>query len=309
MLRTAGSGRRDGIFRARKLNRRHRQRLDRGTNGSWTAGADGGWTTGFIEAVGHSTGCCRQTVRNEYASQLVTGRSSEGRWNTRLPGRRTRYALAAAVLLLGPFGGLTAVVVLTAPGVFFVDADVAANLHHRVLDHPDLGAALRAVGLITHPDGLRVIAAVSAALLWRQRQGRTAAWLLVTMTIGGVLGTALKQVFARSRPEWPESITVISGYSFPSGHALNSMLAAGCAITILSPRLKPVGRQLLWTSSAAFVLLVGFDRVALGVHYLTDVLAGWAMALAVLFATLAAFDPNRHRDLRASDRVPSDTPP
>jgi len=239
----------------------------------------------------------------------VTGRSSQGQRNAWPPGRRTRYALAAAVLLLGPFGGLTAVVVLTAPGVFFVDADVAANLHHRVLDHPDLGAALRAIGLITHPDGLRVIAAVSAVLLWRQRQSRTAAWLLVTMTIGGVLGTALKQVFARSRPEWPESITVISGYSFPSGHALNSMLAAGCAITILSPRLKPVGRQLLWTSSAAFVLLVGFDRVALGVHYLTDVLAGWAMALAVLFATLAVFDPNRHRDLRASDRVPSDTPP
>ncbi|HST81161.1 MAG TPA: phosphatase PAP2 family protein [Kineosporiaceae bacterium] len=202
-----------------------------------------------------------------------------------------QYAMVAVALLLGPFTALTTLVVLTAPGVFFVDADVAGGLHGFVLDRPALATALRVLGLITLPDTFRVIALVSAGLLWWRGRRRVAAWLLVTMGIGGALGVMLKQVFARSRPEWPESITVASGYSYPSGHALNSMLAAGCAIVLLDQIVGPAGRRLFWTAAAGLVLLVGLDRIALGVHYLTDVLAGWTLALAVLFTTLAAFDP------------------
>ena len=205
--------------------------------------------------------------------------------------RRAQYALAAVVLLLGPFTALTSLVLLTAPGVFSVDAEVAAGLHGFVLDHPALGSALRVIGLITLPDTFRVIALICIGLLWWQGRRRVAGWLLVTMALGGVLGVMLKQVFARSRPEWPESITVVSGYSYPSGHALNSMLAAGCAIVLLDRILAPPGRRILWAAAAGLVLLVGLDRVALGVHYLTDVLAGWTLALAVLFTTLAVFDP------------------
>lgn len=219
------------------------------------------------------------------------GRSSR-KWSKRLhPHPRAGFALIAALLLLGPFAALTTLVVLTAPGVFFLDADVASGLHGFVLNHPDLGTALRVVSLITLPNTFRLIALVSAGLLWRRGHRTAAGWLVVTMAIGGVLGIVLKQVFSRSRPEWPESITVASGYSYPSGHALNSMLAAGCAIVLLHPVLKPAGRRLLWAAAAAVVLLVGFDRMALGVHYLTDVLAGWALALTVLFATLAGFGP------------------
>ncbi len=204
---------------------------------------------------------------------------------------RRRYALATAVLLLGPFAALTTMVVLTAPGVFFLDADVASALHGFTLERPYLGTALRVVSLVTLPNIFRVIALISAWLLWRRGHRRSALWLLVTMTIGGVLGIVLKQVFTRSRPEWPEAIYVASGYSYPSGHALNSMLAAGCAIVLLDRVLTGRRRRLLRVGAAGMVLLVGFDRVALGVHYLTDVLAGWTLALAVLFATLTAFGP------------------
>lgn len=204
-------------------------------------------------------------------------------------GRRAGHALAAVLLLLGPFAALTTVVVLTTPGVFSLDADVASHLHRMVLDHPTLGSVLRVVGVITLPDTFRAIALVSAVLLWRRDRRRAAGWLVLTMTIGGVLGVVLKEVFTRSRPEWPDAITVSSGYSYPSGHALNSVLAAGCAIVLLHPVLKSTGRRLLWIAAVAIVVLVGFDRVALGVHYLTDVLAGWAVALVVIFTTLAAF--------------------
>jgi len=191
--------------------------------------------------------------------------------------------------MLVPFAALTAVVLVTAPGVFGADAQVAAYLHGPAIAHPGLGTALRVTGFITEPNWLRLLALLAALWLWHHGLGRTAAWLVVTMAVGGTLGIVLKQVFSRSRPEWPEAVTVISGYSFPSGHAVNSMLAAGCAVVLLRPGLGATGRRRLWTATGAFVLLVGFDRMALGVHYLTDVLAGWALALAVLFTTLAAF--------------------
>ena len=203
--------------------------------------------------------------------------------------RRARNCLTAVIMLLGPFGVLTAVVLVTAPGVLSIDAAVANWWHRPALEHPAFGSMLRVIGLITEPIWLRVIALAVGVLLWRRGLGRTAVWLVATMAIGGTLGIVLKQIFARSRPEWPEAITVISGYSYPSGHAVNSMLAAGCAIVLLRPLLGAAARRRLWTVVIAYVLLVGFDRVALGVHYLTDVLAGWALALAVVFATLAAF--------------------
>jgi undecaprenyl-diphosphatase len=205
--------------------------------------------------------------------------------------RRARYGVFSVIMLLGPFGVLTAVVLVTAPGVLSIDAHVADWWHRPALEHPAFASTLRVIGLITEPIWLRVIALAVALLLWRRGLGRAAAWLVATMAIGGMLGIILKQIFARSRPEWPEAITVISGYSYPSGHAVNSMLAAGCAIVLLRPLLETVGRRRLWTVVIAYVLLVGFDRVALGVHYLTDVLGGWALALTVLSFTLAAFPP------------------
>ena len=204
---------------------------------------------------------------------------------------RARYGLVAAGLLLGPFALLTAVVLGTAPGVFGLDAEVAEWWHRPALAQPALGSTLRVIGLITEPNWLRLIALLAAVVLWRRGRRRAAAWLVITMAAGGTLGVVLKQVFARTRPEWPEAITVISGYSYPSGHALNSMLAAGCAIVLLRPGLGATGRRRLWMAAGTFVLLVGFDRVALGVHYLTDVLAGWTLALAVLFAALAVHEP------------------
>ena len=204
---------------------------------------------------------------------------------------RERLVLAGMALLLlaGPFAALATVVVTTAPGVFSLDAEIATRLHLLVIEHPGLGQTLRVVGHVTEPFVLRGLALLGALALWWRGQRRTAVWLMVTMAIGGLLGGGLKDTFTRDRPDWPDPVTLISGYSFPSGHALNSMLAVGCAIVLLYPGLGPGGRRLLLGGSAGFVIVVGLDRLALGVHYLTDVLAGWTLALVVVLATMAAF--------------------
>ena len=131
-------------------------------------------------------------------------------------------------------------------------------------------------------------AAVLAVAVWLWRRGAQPGWPIwatVTMVIGGVLGVVLKLIVARARPALPHPVAHASGYSFPSGHALNSFLCVGILILVFLPVLRPAGKAVAYTVGAALVLLTGYDRVALGVHYVSDVLAGWGAALAVIAGT------------------------
>ena len=112
---------------------------------------------------------------------------------------------------------------------------------------------------------------------------RLAIWAVVTMAIGGVLGVR-PQAAGRPGParHFPEPVAHASGYSFPSGHALNSMLGVAVLILVFLPVLTRTGRVVAYAVGALLVLLTGFDRVALGVHFVSDVVAGWVVALAVL---------------------------
>lgn len=103
-------------------------------------------------------------------------------------------------------------------------------------------------------------------------------WLALGSALGGLLvASTLKQVFSQSRPDIAFHATVASGYSFPSGHA---MMSATVYLTLaaLLARLAPRTRLRLYLVAAAALLagLVGVSRVYLGVHWASDVIAGWA---------------------------------
>jgi undecaprenyl-diphosphatase len=143
-----------------------------------------------------------------------------------------------------------------------------------------------------------VVALLTAAVvgyLWLQRK-YGALWLVVAATAGGgLLSSLLKALFARERPDSVPCLWV-SSPSFPSGHAI---LAAVVYLTlgILLARLEP--RPLLKTYflgvMMALTFLVGLSRVYLGVHYPTDVLAGWTVGLVWgLLCWLAAWYLQRH---------------
>jgi undecaprenyl-diphosphatase len=129
------------------------------------------------------------------------------------------------------------------------------------------------------PVAVALLTAAVMGYLWLQRR-YGALWFVVVATAGGsLLGRLLKEVFARERPE-PLPCLWVSSPSFPSGHAL---LAAVVYLTlgILLARLEP--RLLLKAYflgvMMALTFLVGLSRVYLGVHYPTDVLAGWTVGL------------------------------
>jgi membrane-associated phospholipid phosphatase len=120
---------------------------------------------------------------------------------------------------------------------------------------------------------------LAVVFVWH-RWWRGAIVLLVAMAGAGVLDTALKLAFRRTRPTPYFGYALPESYSFPSGHALFAFCFFTAGAALLAPRLQhPALRVLVWTVAATLVLAIGFSRIYLGVHYPSDVLAGYTVGL------------------------------
>jgi undecaprenyl-diphosphatase len=195
-----------------------------------------------------------------------------------------------AVLVAVPFTLLMLLVESEWEPLENLDRSVANSLNSTARGNSGLVHALDAGAVALDPWVFRLLVLGVAVWLWRRGAHRLAAWAVVTMAIGGVLGGVLKVLVNRARPSFPQPVAHASGYSFPSGHALNSMLGVGVLLLVFLPVLRGAGRALAYLLGAAVVLATGFDRVALGVHFVSDVIAGWVVAIAVLAGTAAAFE-------------------
>lgn len=121
---------------------------------------------------------------------------------------------------------------------------------------------------------------------------RSGTFAAIALAGSGLLNVATKAVFARERPALWESIAPELTYSFPSGHAMGSATLA-CVLVLLSWHTR--WRWPVIAVTTSFVLLVGFSRVYLGVHYPSDILAGWAAASVWAAASFLAVFRLDHR--------------
>jgi membrane-associated phospholipid phosphatase len=142
---------------------------------------------------------------------------------------------------------------------------------------------------------LAVLTAAVAAILFRRGRVNEAA-LLCAVALGiEVLNAALKLAFHRPRPEL--AFVHVDAYSFPSGHAAGSA-AVYAALFYLAARRSGLGQRVLWAGGyIGVVVLIGFSRLYLEVHYLSDVLAGVSLGAAWVAACLFVFEVRRHSDL------------
>jgi undecaprenyl-diphosphatase len=128
---------------------------------------------------------------------------------------------------------------------------------------------------------LILMVAFAALLLWLTRH-RWSFALLVLGSLGGTLvNRILKNTFDRERPTVVDAVEQVTSLSFPSGHATSSFIVYGVLAYIVS-RLAPQRsvRIAIWSAAVAMIVLVGFSRMYLGVHYPTDVVGGFLVGLA-----------------------------
>src|ERR687894_147497 len=130
---------------------------------------------------------------------------------------------------------------------------------------------------------------VAVSLFYQSGWTLSAILLLVSTAGSAVLTTVLKGVFQRARPELFDSGYHASFYSFPSGHATVAVGFYGMLTVILAYRLEGLARRAAAASGVLVVLLIGFSRLYLGVHYPTDVLAGYLAALLWLVCVGAVY--------------------
>lgn len=137
------------------------------------------------------------------------------------------------------------------------------------------------------------IAAVGTTVLWRRgvRPGLALA-PLVSLLIAGVTVSAMKSIIGRPRPPANLRLVTETAPSFPSGHSADATalyVAFGVVVAVVVLH-RAVARAACIAAGVAAAVLVGLTRVVLGVHWPTDVLAGWVLgtAVAVLVVTLSA---------------------
>lgn len=205
-------------------------------------------------------------------------------------GRRLAVAFVATAGLGVPFLLLALLVRSNFPPLRRLDLAVARDLNELARGSDRLVDALVVIARVGDPNVFRAAAAVVLVWLLVRRRFRLALWTVAAVAGGSLLGVLLKLAVGRARPVLDEPVAHAAGLSFPSGHALNSVVGAGVLLLVLGPLLPPAARRVAWAAGVLVVLVIGFDRVALGVHYLSDVVAGWAVGAFWLAVTAAAFE-------------------
>jgi membrane-associated phospholipid phosphatase len=159
-------------------------------------------------------------------------------------------------------------------------------------NHATLVAFLHMVELAFATIGMTIWTGIVTVVLLSSRRFRATAWVVVVMVTTSLTTTLLKGVLARGRPDWQDHTDLLSSKSFPSGHASSTAALAGILILLVWTRGGHSARR--WAATTLVVavwLLVCLDRVLLGRHYPTDVVAGSALGVAAMLMGLAVFDP------------------
>ena len=159
-------------------------------------------------------------------------------------------------------------------------------------DHHDVYLFWHYLSIATDTWPKVVATAVAAVALWTKGYHRAAIWTVGVMASVGLLTTAIKHLIGRDRPSWLDPVEVLSTYSFPSGHSSGIVAAMGVAVVLTRLLIRRRGiRRLVFGVAVVMVLLVGADRVFLGLHNVSDVVAGYLLAATLLMLWLALFDP------------------
>jgi undecaprenyl-diphosphatase len=204
-------------------------------------------------------------------------------------GLRLTLIGAAIVLVAVPFSLLLFQVLAEGP-ITRLDGALANRLNSTVHAHDGLVGFLQVVSWVGRPPALTVVTATAVIHTWRRGARRLTLFVLTTTIGGGIVSTLVKVLVDRPRPEVDHPIVTAFGKSFPSGHAMSSTVVYGVVLLTFLPALPRRLRHPAVVVTTLLVLAIGASRLLLGVHFLSDVLAGFVLGLAWLAGATVAFE-------------------
>jgi membrane-associated phospholipid phosphatase len=200
----------------------------------------------------------------------------------RVPGWLARWPVIGIMMfLIGSlvFGAL-AYNVWTKGPLLQWDVPLTGELYKEAVEEPPRIIELMIFGFFVGKELVQVIAVILSLYFLHKRFWRELAMLVVGLGGGALLWYLLIGIFNRPRPETQIGI-VVTDPSFPSGHVITAVLAYGLLAYLFVPKMPSLfWKWVVVIASILTMLYIGFSRLFLGGHYLTDLLAGYALGIA-----------------------------
>jgi undecaprenyl-diphosphatase len=207
--------------------------------------------------------------------------------------RRTFAPLAIVTAAAFLFALLLVLVRLQWAPLESADHSAAARLNSLVAGHPAVVSVVKAVTWLGSSGVLWTLIGIAVVALAIRRRWRLAVYLLVTGAGVLTLDPVLKSLVGRLRPVVAHPVAYGTGDSFPSGHALGSIVCYGALFLVFLPAAHGTWRRVFVAVTVTLIAAIGVSRLLLGVHYLSDVLGGWALGITWLGITAFAFELSR----------------
>jgi membrane-associated phospholipid phosphatase len=173
---------------------------------------------------------------------------------------------------------------------FFFDTPLLMRVHHWA--NPFFDQLMLSITQLGNPIGAITTSVIILGWLLGQKQFLEFGFFAIASLGAVLLNEGLKLIFTRPRPTLWQSLIQETTYSFPSGHALGSMVLYGCLAYLLAQS-YPSRSPLIYGVASVIIIMIGLSRLYLGVHYPTDVIAGyiigflWLRICAALFKNYA----------------------
>lgn len=216
--------------------------------------------------------------------RIVTGNKLDTKTSRglRVPGWLAKWPIIGIVMFLvgGLMFGALAYNVWTKGPLLQWDVPVTTELHNEAAKEPPRIIELLIFGFYVGKELVQVIAVILALYFLHKRFWRELAMLVAGLGGGALIWYFLIGIFNRPRPTEQIGI-VVTDPSFPSGHVITAVLAYGLLAYLLVPKMPSLfWKWVIVIASILTMLFIGFSRLFLGGHYLTDLLAGYALGIA-----------------------------